>query len=245
MIMFGQLDEAERLMLSTEPDVPSSLTWLIEDALAWIKFYRGELDAAELAFNDNLAGHPDAYLSHKGLGFIALERGTYDVAVEHLRVSFGQNPYQLLTSYTLPALKMIEEGVFDKALEVLELGVWVYPESSDITFLLARAYMGLNDIDLAAEFAMESANLAPAYIDPAFDDLGLPAEHATQAYPALAWGLLFAGENERSYQRFQQYIDAGGNDPNVVRGRGFALFRMGPLRGSLGRPCGLGAVGTG
>ncbi len=233
MIMLNKLDEAERLMLSTEPDVPLPLSWLIEDALAWIKFYRGDLVAGEAAFQDILARHPDAYLSRKGLGFIAVERGDYAQALEHLRASFRQNPYQLLTSYTLPGLKMIEEGEFARALESLELGLWVYPLSSDITFLMARAHIGLGDIERAAEYAMESANLAPAYIDAAFDVLGLPVEYAVDAYTALAWGLMFAGENQRSFERFQQYIDAGGDDPNAVRGRGFALFRLGRYEEAL------------
>lgn len=227
LITAGQLDEAERLLNRVRSTVPKSLQWLIDDGLAWIAFYRQDYDLAEQTFSSILKEHPNAYLSRKGLGFVAIERGEYDAAMKHLKASFRQNPYQILASYTLSALQFVEAGEFKRALEILELGTWVYPQSSDVKFLLARAYVGLNDTEQAAKYAIQSANLAPTYIDPVFDDLELPPNLVLEAYHALGWSLLLVGDNQGALRRFQQYLDNGGTAPNATRGRGFARYRMG------------------
>jgi len=227
LITAGQLDEAERLLNRVRSTVPKSFQWLVDDGLAWIAFYRQDSDLAEQSFKSILEEHPGAYLSRKGLGFIAIQRGDYVAAMKHLKKSFRQNPYQILASYTLSALQLVEAGEFKRALEILELGTWVYPQSSDVKFLLARAYIGLGDTEKAAKYAIQSASLAPTYIDPVFDDLELPPNLVLDAYHALGWSLLLVGDNQGALRRFQQYLDNGGKAPNATRGRGFARYRLG------------------
>lgn len=222
----GRLDEARRLFEAARPKVPPEFTWLIDDGLSWVTYYRGDLEAAGQAFRAVLASHDGAYLSRKGLGFIAVDRGEYKSAVEFLRESFRQNPYQLLTSYTVPAAKMIDAGRAPYADQVLVLAEWVYPLSADVKFLRARSLNAMGYEDRAAQMAIAAAGLAPVYIDPVFDDLGLSPAKVREGYHALGWGLFFTGDSEGSLRRFEQYIAAGGNDPNAIRGRAFANYRL-------------------
>jgi len=227
MMEAGRLNEARQLLEAARPKVPGDYEWMIDDGLAWSHYYGGDLNAAERSFEAVLSGHDGAYLSRKGLGFVAVERGRFDVALQHLRTSFRQNPYQLLTSYTLPARAMIDAGDAERADQLLVLGEWIYPLSSDIKYLRARTLTALGRLDRAARKAVDAAGLAPAYIDPVFDDLDLPPAKLRDGYHALAWGLYFVGNSERALTRFEQYIAAGGSDPNAHRGRGFARYRLG------------------
>lgn len=222
----GRLDEAVRLLEAARPKVPREFGWLIDDGLAWVTFYRGDLGPAEQRFQAILKGHDGAYLSRKGLGFVALERGDFSAAVDHLRRSFRQNPYQVLTSYMLPAATLMDAGEAEKADQILVMGEWVYPLSSDMKYLRARSLNALGFKDRAAEMAVAAAGLAPVYIDPMFDELDLPASRIREGYHALGWGLYFMGHSEGALARFEQYLGAGGSDPNAIRGRAFANYRL-------------------
>ncbi|MSO81366.1 MAG: tetratricopeptide repeat protein [Alphaproteobacteria bacterium] len=218
-------DAAARLAKARD-DVEPALRWLIDDATAWIEFYKGNHAKAAQDFETVLRASPQAYLSRTGLGFVAAERRDYARAVEHLTASFTVAPYQAIASYTTPAVKMLDARKFEEARAVLALGERAWPLSADIHFLLARAAKGLGDEAGATRRAVVAAGLAPAIIDPAFDSLGLPADKVREGYHALAWGLYFARDNEAALRRFDQYIAAGGDDPNAVRGRAFVLFRL-------------------
>lgn len=233
MMEAGRLEEARQLLEAARPKVPGDYQWMIDDALAWARYYAGDLDAAERAFEAVLSDHDGAYLSRKGLGFVAVQRKQFEVALTRLRESFRQNPYQLLTSYTLPAAAMIDGGDAARADQILVLGEWIYPLSSDIKFLRARSLQALGHPQRAAEKAVDAAGLAPSYIDPVFDDLNLPSSSLRDGYHALAWGLYFIGDSERALKRFEQYIAAGGNDPNAYRGRGFANYRLGEYQRAI------------
>lgn len=222
----GEFDRAEDLFARARAETSEEFQWLIDDGLAWLDYYRKNYDKAEAAFEAILDRNPDAYLSRKGLGFVTMARKDFDAMVKHVTASLVQNPYQVLTSYTVPATALLEAADYQKAKGILELGARSYPLSADLQFMLARTFGGLNDDDRSALHAVAAARLAPAYIDPAFDELGLDAARVRDGYLALAWGLYFAGNNEGAIARFNQYIDAGGDDPNAVRGRGFALFRL-------------------
>ena len=185
MIASGRLDEASGLLNAARPQIPDDYQWLLDDGLAWIRYYRGDLDGAEVAFREILDRHSGAYLSRKGLGFIELDRQNYTAAVEQLRLSFIQNPHQILLSYTIPGRRLVEAGEYALARDTLLLGEWVYPRSADVAFLLARAYAGTGNVEAAVGHAVSAAVLAPAYIHPVFDDLGLDPARAVDAYSAM------------------------------------------------------------
>ncbi|MFQ6090218.1 MAG: tetratricopeptide repeat protein, partial [Candidatus Bipolaricaulia bacterium] len=189
----GRFDEAEAAFERARGEVPEEFQWLIEDGLAWLAYYRKDYDRAESAFRAIVKKNPEAYLSRKGLGFVALERGDWEGALKALTASLVQNPYQVLTSYTIPALRFLEAKQFLKAKEVLSLGERAYPRSADLQFLLARAFKGLKDTESAAKRAVAAAALAPAYIHPRFDELKLEPAKVKDAYHAMGWGLYFAG----------------------------------------------------
>lgn len=229
----GQFDQARTKFENARKEGPAEFAWLVDDGLAWLALYKKDYDAAEKAFQAIVANTPGAYLSHKGLGYVAVERKQYPAAARSLVTSYSLAPYQGVTSYTMPTAKMIDGKAFAQAREVLGVGEKAYPRSSDIQFLLARAALGLGDEDTAAHKAATAAALAPAYIDPAFDRLGLSAKAARAALPSLAWGLYFAGDNAGAIKRFDAALRAGANDPNLSRGKGFALFRQGRYRDAV------------
>jgi tetratricopeptide (TPR) repeat protein len=229
----GQFDQARTKFENARKESAPEFIWLIDDGLAWLALYTKDYDGAEKAFQAIVAKMPRAYLSHKGLGYLAIERKQYSAAARALVTAYSLAPYQGVTSYTVPGLKLIDGKAYPQAQEVLSVGEKVYPYSSDIQFLLARTALGLGDEDTAAHKAATAATLAPAYIDPAFDRLGLPPRAARTALPSLAWGLYFAGDNAGAIKRFDAALRVGATDPNIARGKGFALFRQGRYRDAL------------
>ncbi len=223
----GRYEEAEARFEEARVGLDPDLLWLIEDGLAWILYYRGEFEGAKQAFRNIVDGNPKAYLSLTGLGFIAVQQDDFSEAVKQLSASFTVAPNQDLTSFTTPAVKMLDAGKFEEAGTILGFGNQTFPLSADIKYLLARSEKGLGNEDTASANAIAAAALSPTYIDSTFDDLDLPQSKVRDGYLSLAWGLYFAGQNERALKRFEQYIDNGGGDPNAVRGLSFALFRLG------------------
>ena len=125
LIRLGRYEEATENL--TRAEVSSDLKWLIDDAMAWISYYRGEHDAAAEAFNRIIAENKNAYSSMTGLGLIALEKGNYKKAVGHLSDSFTLSPYQALNTYVSSAKRFVDAGQFNEAKEILKKGEAVYP----------------------------------------------------------------------------------------------------------------------
>lgn len=227
LIDAGRLDEAERAFRAAHAQAPDAVKWTAEDGLGWVAYYRRDYDKAHDLFTKVLQARPEAFLSLKGLGFVALERKNYDEAVKYLVSSLSQNPYQVPLSFTIPATRLIDAKKFDHARRILELGEWSYPRSAEMQFLLARAFFGLNDRKRAIEKARLAAGLDPAGINLVFDEFPVTGREIAEAYRTIGWGLYLAGDAAGAFRRFDQYVQSGGDDPDGIRGRGFALFRLG------------------
>ncbi|MFQ5763364.1 MAG: tetratricopeptide repeat protein [Rhodospirillales bacterium] len=223
----GKFDLAKRQFLRAKERAPDDFQWKIEDGLAWLIFYRKDIDKAEAEFRRVLKKFPGAYLSRKGLAYVALARGDYATAAQHLFASLSEEPKQVLTSYTFPADGFLAARRFGIARKLLEMGDKAYPKSADIQFLLAKAYKGLGDPRKASTMAVNAATQAPVYIHPAFEELALDPSLVRDAYLAMAKGLFFSGDHVGAIKRANDYWKAGGRDPRGLRIRGFALFRQG------------------
>ena len=105
---------------------------------------------------------------------------------------------------------MQKSGQWEKSKYILELGQRIYPYSADIQFLLAKAYKELKDVTTAETKLIIAASLAPAYIEPAMDKLGLSPKNLTGAYYAVAWNSYYRGAFKTADKRFKQYFDNGG-----------------------------------
>ena len=221
----GKFSRARAQFERTKTHAPDDFMWKAHDGLAWVSLYQKDTDKAEAAFQRILDEYPGAYLSRKGLGYVTLKRDDYLAAAEHLLASFSQEQDQILASYTFPTLGFLKARQFALALKILEIGDKAHPNSADIQFLLAKAHKGLNNLQLAAASAIQSAIRAPVYINPVFEELALDPGAVKDAYLALAEGLYLSGDNIGAIRRVEKYISAGGNDPRAHRLRGFALFR--------------------
>jgi tetratricopeptide (TPR) repeat protein len=206
---------------------PPNERWRIAEGLAWVDLFEGKPDRAETVFKRILGTQSRAHLSRKGLGYIALARKQYGEAAVQLRASFKLQPRQIVTSFTVPADRLNDAGRFKLAREILQRGARYYGRNSGVLFQLARAHAGMGDPRRAAILARRAIATAPRHIDPVFDKLKLPAPAATRLRLRLAWALYFARDNVGALRRFEEYLKAGGEDPNAIRGRGFALFRLG------------------
>lgn len=229
----GQYNDAKLKFDQARSESPADSQWLIDDGLAWMAYYKKDYDAAEKAFKAVVAATPNAYLSHKGLGYVLTERKQYAAAAKELVSAYTLAPFQGVLSYTSPTLKMIDAGAFADAREVLQAGERAYPYSADIQYLLARVFTGLRDDASAGKKAAAAAALAPQYIDPVFDKLKLPPASAREGLASLGWGLYFAGDLGKALKRFGDAGKAGATDPNLGRGTAFALFRQGKYKEAI------------
>lgn len=226
LIDLQRLDEAMRLFEKARGETPSDLQWLIDDGIAWIAFHKKDYDTAEKGFSAVLAVNSNAYLSQNGLGWVAMERKDFSKAGRLITQSLQQNPYQVLASYTRAAERLIGAGQYKDARDILTLGERIYPYSADIHFLLARSKAGLNDDGAAGASLARAAELAPAYIEPAFDTVRIAVNGRQPALLSLAWGLYYAGAYDGAAKRFLQYAAAGGTASSGANGLGWAQLAL-------------------
>jgi tetratricopeptide (TPR) repeat protein len=205
---------------------PKEEHWKIDEGLAWVDLFEGKLDPAEATFRRLLTEHPDASLTFKGLGYVALERKQYDAAVLALMASYRVDAKQVAASYYGPADKLNDAGRYREALDILERGAQVHIENAGILFQMARALAGLGDSHRALALAQRAVSLAPVAINAVFDKLKIPEPELAQLQLNLAWGLYFARDNAGAIKRFEQHLAARGANPVASRGRAFALFRL-------------------
>ena len=150
-----------------------------------------------------------------------------------MAASVLQNPYQGVNAYSRPVEKLIEAQKYDKAKEILELGLKIYYRSAELQYQMAQVLVALKDPKTAGLYVAAAATAAPVYIDPKFDKLKLPKKEARSGLVNLAWGLYFRRANEKALERFNQAIEAGDSQANTSRGKGFTLFRLGKYKDSL------------
>jgi tetratricopeptide (TPR) repeat protein len=226
LAVLGRYEEAGKKFEQSKAGLDEEIKWLVDEGLAWLALYEGDLVTARGSFNDILVKEPAAYLSNKGLGYTALLEGDWEEAVDQLGLSYKLAPYQAISSYTEPARSFIKSKKFKEALVILNSGENIWPLSADIKILLSTVHKELQDVDLGAEYAVRAASLAPLYIDEKFDELGFPPEKVKVGILALGWGLYRAGRSRESLQRFDSYFNAGGQDTSGYLGRGWASLAL-------------------
>ncbi len=229
LVDLQRLDEAAVLFEKARGATPADLHWLIQDGLGWIAFHKKDYDAAGKAFSAILAANPNAYLSRNGLGWVAMQRNDYSTAARLIGQSLQQSPYQVLSSYTSAAQRLADAGQYKDAKQILTLGERIYPYSADVHYLMARAKAGLNDDGAAGLSLAAAAELAPLYIEPAFDKVKLAANGRQPALLSLAWGLYYAGSSAAAATRFQQYATAGGASVAGLTGLGWSQLALNKL----------------
>ena len=223
----AQLDRALELFKQSREEIKEKeWKWLVDDGESWVAYYKKDYETAKSGFTKVIKSQPKAYLSFRGLSYVAAAEKKWDEAGKNLFKSLSLAPYQGAAIYTFITKELIENEKFKTAKDILEFGEKVYPYSGDIQFLLARTYMGLKDNDKGTKKAFIAAALAPAYIDPVYDDLQIDAKKSIGAYYNMGWGTYFARNNEQAIKRFDQYLKNGGKSKNAERGKAFALFRM-------------------
>ncbi|MBL4692955.1 MAG: tetratricopeptide repeat protein, partial [Magnetovibrio sp.] len=222
----GRFDEALETFTRARSDTPVDMQWLIEDGLAWISYYQGDLDKAKAAFSSIVASNDNAYLSKTGLGMVALKNADYQAAASYITASLVQNPYQALATYIKPAKTFVDEGQFEQAQKILQLAEKIYPYSADVQFMYAQAAFALKDDNTAAKKINAAAYLAPTYIAPVFDDIGVSKTLVKDGLLSLGWGLYYGGQSQKAVDRFDQYEEAGGTAISADTGRGWALLAL-------------------
>jgi len=229
LVDLQRFNEASALFEKARTETPVDFQWLIQDGLAWIQFYKKDYDGAEKAFSAIVAANPNAYLSQTGLGQIAMLRKEFIKAGRMIAQSLLINPYQAVSTYIGAAERLIDAGQYKDVREILTLGERIYPYSSDIHFLMARARAGLNEDGAAGASLARAAELAPLYIEPAFDKITIAVNGRQPALLSLAWSLYYAGSYAAAVNRFQQYASTGGTAPTGLTGMGWAQLALNRL----------------
>jgi len=227
LIRAGRWADAASLLEEARSEINVSQVWLIDDASAWIKFYKKEYDLAKAMFSAIVLDHPLAYLSHNGLGYIAVEQGKHEEAISHLTTSISIAPYQPISPYLIPVAKLLDAEKFQGADSILGLAERAWPLSADIKFLRARASQGLGNSEALERLVLGAAGLAPVPMSKILGTFKISHEAQIKLDIILAWGLYFSGYNEDAVMHFDKYLEAGGDDPGARRGKGFAVFRLG------------------
>ena len=224
----AQLDKSLELFKKSREEIKEeNWKWLVDDGEAWVSYYKKDYEKAKEGFSTVIKKQPKAYLSHRGLSYVAAAEKKWDDAGKSLYKSLTLAPYQGVGIYTFITKELIENEKFKSAKDILEFGEKIYPYSGDIQFLLAKTYKGMKDNDKSAKKATIAASLAPAYIDPVYDELQVEPKKSLGAYYSMGWGTYFAKNNKQALKRFNQYLENGGKSKNAERGKAFALFRLG------------------
>ncbi|MHA1538385.1 MAG: tetratricopeptide repeat protein [Alphaproteobacteria bacterium] len=212
---------------------PKTDLWRIEEGFAWLDLLQGKIAKAEAAFRRILEANAKAYLSRKGLGYVALERKKYAQAMDHLKASYAMRKRQSVVSFTVPADRLNDARRFKMAREILEAGAHIHGHNGAILFQLARAYSGLGDQRRAAILARRAVAKAPLAIDSVFEKLKLPDAMMAPIHLRLAWSLYFARAGKQAARHFDHIIKNTGASLQAIRGRGFARFRLQQYPGAI------------
>lgn len=225
----GRLDRAAVQFRRAGASIAAESAWRVEQGQAWLAYYRGRSRDAESTFERIVASHPEAHLARTGLGFIALSRGQYERAQEALVASFSAKPDQALVSYISAAAGFLNGKHPAMAQRVLEIAERAYPKSADAKFLLARTYRALGHEQQARAAALSAVRISPTRIDSVYDRLNLQVARDAQlaALTTLAWEAYNRRNNAGAIRRFDQILAARPQMPEAVRGKAFALYRLG------------------
>lgn len=226
MILSHRITDARRALERARRTIPTDLTWRIREAEGWIAYFSGRKDVAEAAFRAVLAQHPHAALAEVGRGYLAADRGDPNAAEKTFREIAGRGQAAAAAAYVLAGERLMTGGRAVAAQAVLAAGSLEYPRSAEIAWTSAKFYKSLGDLDKAADKAVYAAQLAPDFVARLLDGAGFDPAAIHDANFAIAWAAYFGGRNREAVRRFNQYLAAGGAQPNARRGRGFATFRL-------------------
>lgn len=226
MIMSRRLNEAHRALERARKTIPADLAWRIGEAKGWIAYFEGRRGAAKIAFSKALAQRPGAALARVGRGYLAADRGEMETAEGIFREIAERGQSAPAAGYVLAARRLMSGGRPETARAVLAAGAEGHPGSAEIALASAKLHKSLGEFDAAADSLVRAAQLAPDLAAPHLNRIGLDPGAIRDAYIAVAWAAFFAGRNREAVRRFNQYLAAGGEQPNARRGRGFATFRL-------------------
>ncbi|NLH61883.1 MAG: tetratricopeptide repeat protein [Ignavibacteriales bacterium] len=119
-------------------------------------------DKAIFSFKQAIAAEPDSADTYKTLGFVYLNLQDLDSAIPvfqktvDLKKSYEGYRYLGEIYYTQGANlvdtdSLAAVGKYNKAIEILEAGRKVYPDSSELLLTLSNSYIGANKIDVAID----------------------------------------------------------------------------------------------
>jgi Tfp pilus assembly protein PilF len=209
--------------------LPARERWRSDEAAAWVAYFEDRIDEAKAAFERIVAQRPTAYLSLKGLGTVAARRGEGEAAVAFLERSYRLSPRQIVASFLDPAEKLLAAGKPAPALRLAELGLAAHPNEAALHVLRARAHRAMGNAALALRDAQRAAELDALALDPHLDAIAAGEAAFAPVIGKVAWALYFARANRGALERFADFAAAGGAAAVALRGRGFALYRLGRL----------------
>lgn len=128
--------------------------------LGKVRLTVGDLEGAEEAFQRALAHDEDLAVAHRGLGFIAEQRGDAAAARKRYEAALAISPALVWERLRLARLLIAEER-WDEAAEHLQQAARLRPRDADVQWLLGRVYLAQGERDRAIHALTRALQLRP------------------------------------------------------------------------------------
>jgi tetratricopeptide (TPR) repeat protein len=198
-----------------------------------LAYFRHDLDGAEQGYRRAVAGH-DVRLrgvALSNLGLVAMRRGHFAVAIEHLRASL-EEPGLSLRSRTARRINLAESylacGRGDEAEAIALADLAVLEEDPDVRVLRALTLLLLAEVATVGDRLSEArdwAERAQTLLRSQNERLRIAEAGALLAFLAGA-----RGDREALREELLRLLDGGEYGPNFVLGFGMGLWAIGERR---------------
>jgi protein O-mannosyl-transferase len=148
----------------------TSDNYLITSDLGGALAQKGDLDAAQLQFNESLRINPNFATTHYNLGLTLADKGDLDGAIQHLQVALQMTPNDAKTHYGL-AVALFRKGEVDAAMQHYQAALLISPNDAKAHYGLGIALARKGDLDAAIQEYQTTLRLSPDLAD-AHNNLG-------------------------------------------------------------------------
>jgi arylsulfatase A-like enzyme/Flp pilus assembly protein TadD len=144
-------------------DPKSAISIANQSLAAMLALEEGKPEKAIPAFQKVLAGQPNTYLAHYGLGVAVAQQKLYSEAIEHLHKAIELQPDSAWAHYSM-GFSLFKAGDFKTSATHLEIASARLPECGELHGLLAQAYEHLNRAQDAARERARALQLGTTVI---------------------------------------------------------------------------------
>lgn len=206
--------------------LPEKEMWRVYLGLGYSHLGSKEYKEAKESFRGSLKLQ-DNYDAYKGIGLIEFENKIFNAAIEAFKQSLKLNPVQYDVQ-SLLSWSYFRTNRNDEAVEGFKKQIGISPYDADAHYGLALALNKKGDVKSALAEFYSVINILPGY---AATEEFLKAIKGVKDYKDLynylGWSLYHGRLFKNSLQVFETGISEYPSDSDLVRGMGYAAFKLG------------------